>query len=121
MVAAAHDGPGLILESPGNIRFRGLHRRDEAKNNSGENRYGEGKQKNAEIGQAGDIKTAGIRWQVDAHERLVRPEGEGQTCDASEEGQGKAFDKELPDNLPSSSTDGQTNGNLFGPSTPADE
>jgi len=26
-----HDGPGLIFEGPGNIGFRGLHRRDETK------------------------------------------------------------------------------------------
>src|SRR6267378_448531 len=121
MVAAAHDGPGLIFEGPGNIGFRGLHRRDEAKDDAGENRYGESEQKNAEIRQAGNIKTAGIRRQVDTHERLVRPEGEGQTGDASEKRQGKTLDEELPDNLPTSGSDGQTNSNLFGPGTPADE
>src|SRR6266849_4344372 len=121
MMAAPHDGPGLIFQSASNIGFRGLHRRDETKNNSGENRNGEGEQKNAQIGHAGDIETAGIRRQVDAHERLVRPEGEGQTGDASEEGQGKTLNEELPNNLPTSSANGQTNGNLFGPGTPADE
>src|SRR6266481_5779726 len=121
MVAAAHDRPGLIFESAGNIGFRGLHRRDETKNNSGENRYGEGEQKNAEIWKAGNIKTAGIRRQVDAHERLVRPEGEGQTGDASEERQGKTLDEELLDNLPTSGANGQTNGNFFGPRAAADE
>src|SRR5882672_8599756 len=120
-MAAAHDGPGLIFESAGNIGFRGLHRRDETKNDSGENRYGKGEQKNAEIGQAGNIETAGIRRQVNAHKGFVRPEGEGQTGDASEEGQGKTLDEELPDNLPTSGSDGQTNSNLFGPGTPADE
>src|SRR5882724_2904461 len=121
MVAAAHDGPGLIFESAGNIGFRGLHRRDKTKNNSGENRYGEGEQKNAEIWQAGNIKTAGIRRQVHAHKGFVGPEGEGQTGDAAEERQGKTLDEELPNNLPTSSADGQTNGNFFGPGAAADE
>ena len=46
-MTAAHDGPSLIFESAGNIGFRSLHRRNETKNNSSENRYGEGEQKNA--------------------------------------------------------------------------
>src|SRR5713101_8493828 len=118
---AAHDGSGLIFESAGNIGFRGLHRRDETKNNSGENRYGESEQKNAEIGQAGNIKTAGIRRQVDTHKHLIRPEGEGQTGDASKKRQGKTLDEELPNNLPTSGADSQTNGNLFGAGAAADE
>src|SRR6266404_3637463 len=121
MMAAANDGPSLIFESAGNIGLRGLHRRDETKNDSGENRYGKGEQKNAEIGQAGNIETAGIRRQVNAHKGFVRPEGEGQAGDASKKRQGKTLDKELPNNLPTSSADGQTNGNFFGARAAADE
>jgi len=57
MVAAAHDAPP-DFESPGNIGFWWSASPGRDQNNSGENGYGEGEEENAEIGQAGNIKTA---------------------------------------------------------------